>query len=257
MKKPIVILRAGDAAPAVAARRGQFAEWIVRVAGPEWAGNWSTHDVRTEEVLPAVSGAAGFVITGSSSSVTERAPWMLRLEAFVRDVAEAKVPLFGICFGHQIVAQALGGEVILNPRGREIGTVRVRRLRQDAMFAAAPPEFDVNATHKDCVSQLPEGARLLAASELDPVQAFAIGETIRCVQFHPEMDGDAMRGYVEARAHLIEEEGGDAKAILRGVTDAPDAEAILATWVRMFVKAQGGWRSAGSTSMSSEPPSRP
>ena len=239
VSRPIIILRTGDAAPAVAVRRGEFAEWIVRVAGPSWAGEWLTHDVRTEEPLPMIGDVAAFVITGSSSSVTERTPWMLRLEGFVREVAATKAPLFGICFGHQIVAQALGGEVTRNPRGREIGTVRVRRVGEDAIFDGLPDEFLVNATHKDCVSRLPEGARLLAASELDPVQAFAIGDAIRCVQFHPEIDGDAMRGYVEARAHLIEEEGGDARAILAGVTEAPHAEAVLRAFVRGFVRLRG------------------
>lgn len=233
--KPIVILRAGDAAAPVAERRGQFAEWIVRVAGSEWQGDWRTHDVRTDEPLPPIPSASAFVITGSSNSVTERAPWMLRLEELVRSVAASPVPLFGICFGHQIVAQALGGEVAKNPRGREIGTVRVRRVADDPMLDHAPADFDVNATHVDAVVRLPAGARVLAASELDPTQAFAIGDTVRCVQFHPEIDGDAMRGYVTARAHLIEAEGGDPRAILARSVDAPHAEGILRAFVRRFV----------------------
>ncbi len=237
VSKPVVILRAGDAVAQVAARRGEFAAWIVRAVRGEWPGPWVVHDVRTDAPLPDPASAAGFVMTGSSSSVTERAPWMLRAEAHLRAVAEAGTPFFGICFGHQLAAQAFGGEVTKNPRGREIGTVRVRRLGEDALFEGTPAELDVNATHVDSVARLPPGARVLAASELDPVQAFAIGESVRCVQFHPEMDGDAMRGYVGARAHLIEAEGGDAKGIEARVKDAPDAEALLRTFMRRFVAA--------------------
>ncbi len=234
--KPIVVLRAGDAAPPVAARRGEFSEWIVRTVGSGWDGPWEVHDVRTDAPLPRVSEAAAFVMTGSSSSVTERAPWMLRAEAFVREIAAADVPFFGICFGHQLAAQALGGEVALNPRGREIGTVRVRRLGEDEIFEGVGAELLANATHKDSVAKLPEGARVLASSELEPVQAFAVGESIRCVQFHPEIDGDAMRGYVEARAHLIVAEGGDAEAIRARSGDAPEAEETLRNFVRRFVR---------------------
>lgn len=214
----------------------------MRTVGAVWAGGWEIHDVRTDAPLPPLKAAAAFVMTGSSSSVTERAPWMLRAEAFIREIAGAEVPFFGICFGHQLAAQALGGEVSLNPRGREIGTVRVRQLAEDAIFEGLDGvgrELAVNATHKDTVARLPEGARVLAASELEPTQAFAIGRAIRCVQFHPEIDGDAMRGYVDARAHLIAEEGGDAAAIRARSVDAPEGEETLRNFVRRFVAGEG------------------
>ena len=236
MPKPIIILRAGDAASPVAARRGEFSEWIVRTVGAAWGGPWEVHDIRTDAPLPAVGSAAAFVMTGSSSSVTERAPWMLRAEAHVREIAREGAPLFGICFGHQLVAQALGGEVAKNPRGREIGTVDVRRLADDPIFEGIGERLAANATHVDSVARLPEGARVLAASELEPTQAFAVGGSIRCVQFHPEIDGDAMRGYVEARAHLIAAEGGDAEAIRARSVDAPEAEETLRNFVRRFVR---------------------
>src|SRR5687767_9867605 len=74
----IIVLRAGDAAAPVAARRGEFFSWIRREGGTAWEGEWAEHDVRDLSVpLPSPKDAAAFVITGSSSSVTERAPWML------------------------------------------------------------------------------------------------------------------------------------------------------------------------------------
>jgi GMP synthase (glutamine-hydrolysing) len=234
--KPIIILRAGDVAPPVAAARGEFSEWIVRAVGETWEGAWQVHDVRTDAPLPAIDAAAAFLMTGSSSSVTERTPWMLRAEAYVREIARAGAPFFGICFGHQLVAQALGGEVTKNPRGREIGTVRVKRTAEDAIFEGIGTELSVNATHVDGVVRLPEGARLLASSELEPIQAFALGKAIRCVQFHPEIDGDAMRAYVAARAHLITAEGGDPEAIRGRAVDAPDAEQTLRNFVRGFAR---------------------
>jgi GMP synthase (glutamine-hydrolysing) len=238
-RKPIVILRAGDPAPPVAERRGQFHEWIARVLGDLWPHGYRVVDVRTDEPLPAPHEGAAFVMTGSSSSVTERAPWMLRAEAHLRALVAARAPYFGICFGHQMLAQALGGHVDKNPLGREIGTVRVRRLAEDAIFEGVPPEIDVNATHVDSVIRLPEGARVLASSRLEPRQAFAVGEHARAVQFHPEFDGDVMRGYVRARAHLIAAEGGDAEGIHARSGETPHGEEILRNFVKGFVPGAG------------------
>ena len=237
----LIVLRAGDAAAPVAARRGEFFSWIKREVGDAWSGEWHEHDVRTDAPLPGPGDADGFIITGSSHSVTERAPWMLRTEELVRGVAAASTPLFGICFGHQLVGQALGGRVAKNPRGREIGTVDVRVLPhapRDPILEGVPDQFRANHTHVDSVVELPPGARVLASTDKEPFAAFAIGDAVKCVQFHPEINGDAMRGYVEARAHLIEGEGGDAKAILEGVTDAPHGASTLRSFVRHVVRVR-------------------
>ena len=234
----LIVLRAGDAAAPVAARRGEFFSWIRREVGETWAGEWGEHDVRTDDPLPDPRGADGFIMTGSSSSVTERAPWMLRSEALIRGIAAAGTPLFGICFGHQLVGQALGGRVAKNPRGREIGTVDVRvvpHAPRDPIFEGLGERFRANHTHMDSVVELPPGARLIAETDLEPNAAFAIGDRVKCVQFHPEFDGDAMRGYIEARAHLIEGEGGDPSKLLERATDAPDGASTLRSFVRLVV----------------------
>src|SRR5262249_10814581 len=154
---------------------GEFFEWIKREVGDAWAGEWHEHDVRTGAPLPGAREADAFIITGSSSSVTERAPWMLACEELVRAIAESGTPLFGICFGHQIVGQALGGEVAKTRRGREIGTIEVRVLPhdpRDAMFHGLEERFYANHTHVDSVVKLPRGARVLAETDLEPHAAF-------------------------------------------------------------------------------------
>jgi len=234
----LIVLRAGDAAAPVAARRGEFFSWIRREVGETWAGEWEEHDVRTEEPLPDPRAADGFIITGSSASVTERAAWMLRSEALIRRIADAGTPLFGICFGHQLVGQALGGRVAKNPRGREIGTVEVRvvpHAPRDPIFEGLGERFRANHTHMDSVVELPPGARLIAETDLESNAAFAIGDRVKCVQFHPEIDGDAMRGYIEARAQLIEGEGGDPSTLLARATDAPEGASTLRSFVRVVV----------------------
>jgi GMP synthase (glutamine-hydrolysing) len=239
VSRPIVILRAGDAVPEVRAVRGDFPKWIRESAGDAWTGPWRDHDVRTDAPLPDVSEAAAFVMTGSSSSVTERAPWMLRAEEYVRSIVAAKVPLFGICFGHQLVAQALGGLVAKNPRGRELGTVVFERARDggpDPMLAGLPPSFAVNASHVDSVVRLPDGARVLGTTALEPVSAFAVGESTWGVQFHPEFDGDVVRGYVRARAEIMKSEGLEPEEAIASAADAPFGRDVLRSFVTGVTK---------------------
>jgi GMP synthase (glutamine-hydrolysing) len=231
----IVILRCGNAVKEVADRRGDFDAWIRAGVGDAWKGDWTVHDLRTDEPAPAPNEAAAFIVTGSSSNVTEGAPWMRRaMDTLVR-IVEAEVPLFGICFGHQLLAQALGGTVSKNPRGREIGTVEVAKVADDPLFASLPDRFSISATHVEIVTVLPPQARILATTALDPVAAFAIGDRARCVQFHPEFDADAMRGYIAARAHFMRAEGLDPDTALAAVREGEGAK-ILQNFVRAFVR---------------------
>lgn len=235
----LIVLRAGDVTPSVAARRGEYFSWIRREAEEVWNGDWGEHDIRLDSPLPDPSSADGFIITGSSSNVTERAAWMLRAEEFVRSIVRAKVPLFGICFGHQLIAEALGGNVAKNPRGREIGTVDVRvkvGAENDPIVAGLPRTFKANATHMESVLRLPPDAVLLAETSLEPNAIYAVGESTKCVQFHPEIDGDAMRGYVDARAPLVLAEGLDAEAIRDAAVDTPHGAATLRNFVRFVVR---------------------
>lgn len=236
----IVILVTGTTIPAIGRRRGPFARWIREGTGHSWRGEWWSHDVRTSRPLPGPRDADAFIITGSSSSVTERAPWMLRAAGLVRAIVAAGTPLFGICFGHQLVAHALGGEVRKNPRGREIGTVRVERVADDPLFAGLPRVFDAHATHVDVVTQLPRGARVLARTDLDEVASFAIGCAVRTVQFHPEFDADVMRAYVRARASVLAGEGLDPAALLAHVHGRTCGHDLLRNFARSFIAKGAG-----------------
>lgn len=233
----LLVLRAGDALPQVSALHGEFAAWIERAAGGAWAGDWAVHDLRASDPLPDCQSVAGVIITGSIASVTERASWMLRAEAYIREVVAAEVPLFGICFGHQLMAQALGGDVQRNPRGREIGTVEVTRVEDDPLFEGLPEPLFVNATHVDSVIVLPPEARVIAKTALEENAVIAFGPAARGVQFHPEIDRAVMRGYLEVRWPLLVEEGLDAPGIHAGASETPEGRKMLANFIRSFVLA--------------------
>ena len=238
---PIIVVRTGDPVPTVAATRGSFADLIAQAASLEPSGAaggasssplpFEVFDIRAE-APPDPRSAAAFIITGSASNVPSREPWMLSAEAWLRDVVRAGTPTLGICFGHQILAQALGGEVQKNPRGREIGTVRIERIAADPLFDGLPAAFEVNATHVDTVAVLPPGATLLARSSLDEHQAIRFTETCYGVQFHPEIDAEVMRAYVEARREILAAERFVVDALLAEVTHAPHGRQILRSFLR-------------------------
>jgi GMP synthase (glutamine-hydrolysing) len=229
----LAILVAGQTLPAIARVRGDFERFIRTRTGEAWGGTWAVYDVRGPGPLPGPRDADGFIMTGSSSSVTERTPWMLRAEELLRGIVAARVPFLGICFGHQMMAQALGGEVKKNPFGREIGTVRITRTMDDALFRGTPRVFDVHATHVDAVTRPPPGALVLAKTALDPVAAFAVGDRVRGVQFHPELDAGIMRGYLTARADVLRNEGADPAALFARVHDGTRGHDALRNFARL------------------------
>jgi GMP synthase (glutamine-hydrolysing) len=234
----ILVLRAGDAVPEVAEVHGEFFAWITRAAGEAWTGKWIEHDLRSAHSFPDCESVSAIIITGSTSSVTERAPWMDRAEAYIRDVIRAETPLLGICFGHQLMAQALGGEVRRNPRGREIGTVEVTRYTDDPLFDGLPHRLRVNATHVDTVVSLPAGASVIASTRLEAHAALAFGRVARGVQFHPEIDEGVMRGYIEVRRPCLVEEGLDAEGIFRDAAETPYARELLRNFIRFFITSK-------------------
>ncbi len=238
MRRPLVVLRSGDVPPPIAARRGEYLGWFSREVGEAWPHAWAEHDVRTDAPLPDPRSVAGFVLSGSSSSVTERAPWMLRFEEYLRRCVTAEVPMLGVCFGHQILAQALGGLVEKNPNGREIGTraVSVVPGQDDVLFRGLGASFEINTTHVDSVTRLPPGATVLATTRLEPCAAYALPGPVRCVQFHPEIDGDAMASWITLRRPLLEAEKLDAEGILAMSRDTRAGGILLRNFVQELVR---------------------
>lgn len=230
----LVVLRTGDTPEPVARRRGEFIDFFRHHIDDAWPHSWVEFDVRGEVDFGDVRASDAFIVTGSSRSVTERAPWMLRTEAFLRAVVGDGHAVLGVCFGHQIVAQAMGGEVQQNPRGREVGTTEIvieEGAHADPLFSGVPARFAANNSHRDSVVALPEGARVLARTAREPHAAYAIGERVRGVQFHPEFDGDVMRGYLRARRELLAGEGFDPGALEAATVDTPDAVQLMRNFV--------------------------
>ncbi len=234
MARDLLLVKCGSTHAAVRLVLGDYDRWFLRALAPTGA-RVRVIEAHAGAPLPARAGGADAVIvTGSPRSVRERAPWMTRAGEWLREQAEGGIPVLGVCFGHQLLAEAYGGVVERNPLGREIGTVRCALTpagQGDPLFDDLPPSFEAQTTHEDEVRALPPGAELLATNGWSRVQAFRLGRNVRAVQFHPEMDAAAMAAVVRARGAP----GDGGLPALARIRPTPCAERIL----RNFVEAAG------------------
>jgi GMP synthase-like glutamine amidotransferase len=143
----------------------------------------------TKGILPSnVKAFDGYVITGSPASVNDESlPWLEPLLAFIRAVHAARQPLIGLCFGHQAVARALGGQVARTPAGWGLGTARTTWHAQSPWMT--PPQASTNlmAAHNEQVIRMPEGAECIGGSDFCPIGSMQISQHIWTTQYHPEM----------------------------------------------------------------------
>jgi GMP synthase (glutamine-hydrolysing) len=232
LEKPLCILVTGDPVAATRERAGGFAQLVRGGLAGVWAGGFEEVDARDVPQLPASECFAGIIVTGSASSVTERAPWMLRAEEYLARAVALDHPVLGICFGHQLLGQALGGLVERNPRGREMGTVKLEILEDDPLLDRSIVPALAQATHVDSVTRLPGRTTILASTALDPHAALRFGPRAWGVQFHPEFDVLVMNEYVQTRREQLLEEGRDPAAMLAQITAAEAGQVVLERFVR-------------------------
>ena len=233
MTAPFLIVETGQ--PVASMRRhGSFAHWIRVAAGLE-RDEAVVVDVQGGDELPGREGFAGVIVTGSAAMVTERHDWSERSAGWLRDAAHGGMPLLGICYGHQLIAHALGGEVGVNPTGREMGTIHLDLhppAADDPLFTGLPARIPAQATHLQSVLRLPDGATVLAKSAQDDAHAFRWGDAVWGLQFHPEFSTTHMRGYIRARSEALASEGRCGKRLAREVSAAPQARQVLRRFVR-------------------------
>jgi GMP synthase (glutamine-hydrolysing) len=232
----VLIVKTGNTLEPIAARRGDFESWI-RAGLEVDSARVRVVRVFAGETLPQPGGLAGVVVTGSSAMVSEREAWSETTAAWLADVVAAATPLLGICYGHQLLAHGLGGRVVKNPRGREIGSVDVAlapEAADDDLLGGGPAVFRAQTSHVESVLELPPGATLLATTSLDPNHAFRVGLSAWGVQFHPEFDADITRGYLRARRTVVASEGLDVDRLIAGVGPAPHATAVLRRFTRLL-----------------------
>ena len=186
----IGILQCGHAADEVQPTHGDYDDMFRRLLG----GNdfdFQTWNVDRMEFPASVHDADGWLLTGSRHGVYEDHAFIPPLEDFVRQVYAAAVPMVGICFGHQLIAQALGGRVEKFKGGWSVGR-HTYDFNGDGKIA-------LNAWHQDQVVEKPEGAETIASSDFCANAALVYGDRALTIQAHPEFTNELVADYIELR----------------------------------------------------------
>ncbi|MBA2492648.1 MAG: glutamine amidotransferase [Gammaproteobacteria bacterium] len=225
-----LIVKLGSAPPHLRARRGDFEHYFSKRLGID-LDKCLIVNPEAGDMLPDARHFLGVVITGSDAMLTDNPDWSLRTQAWLeRILPNEKIPVLGVCYGHQLLAQTLGGKIGWSENGEELGTISVTLTangERDPLLGAVGRQFVVQAAHSQAVLELPPGARLLARNAHEPIQSFAWGTNAWGVQFHPEFDADISRTYIEDDREALEHEGRELDAMLRATRDTDHGAVLL------------------------------
>jgi GMP synthase (glutamine-hydrolysing) len=232
-QRPIAIIQMGFPPEAIRAPLGDQADWFAAALGAPRRALRVVQPFQGD-ALPAPSEFSLAIVTGSWAMVTDREAWSERTAAWLRTLIDEGKPLLGVCYGHQLMAHALGGRVGDLPGGSERGTFHVTLApgaHRDPLLHGLPATFPAYLSHRQAVLEPPAGAQVLGGSARDPHQILRYGPAAFSVQFHPEFTPAIMAACAAGR------ENGDATPVTRSAAEIaqspwlPSPHALLLRFV--------------------------
>ena len=199
----IGILLVGRASDDLVEKYGTYAEMLIALINSE------KHDFKfkTFNILDSVFPenhleCDGWIVTGSPHGVYEEHSWIPKVSDLINDIYHAKIPIFGVCFGHQLIAQALGGHVEKSIKGWGLGLHTYEINNKTGYMGNLTEEVTLNICHQDQVLQVPEGATIYASSEFCENAGFYINDKVLTMQAHPEFLVDFIKALLSARREV-------------------------------------------------------
>lgn len=232
----IGILAAGRPPSSLVPQFGDYPS-MFRALLAEGGHQWTTYDVQAGDYPQTLQACEAYIVTGSSSGVYDSDPWIDDLRRFLQ-AARGRAPLVGVCFGHQIMADAFGGTVIKSPKGWGIGLHR-HAVRQGAAWMDDAIDYALAASHQDQVVAPPAGAAVVAGSDFCPFGMLDyVGERAMSLQLHPEFAPAYAGALIAGRrgVRFPEVEADAAIESLKGDND----NGRLARWIDAFLASVNG-----------------
>jgi GMP synthase (glutamine-hydrolysing) len=232
--RSIGILVAGAPPDELADRYPDYGTMVERLLAAEApALGFRHYDVRHDEFPATPFAHDAWLITGSRHAAYEELPWIGRLAGFVRELDAAHTPLIGICFGHQLIARALGGEVRKAAQGWGVGVHGADIVARAPWMDGDAGHIDLVVSHQDQVTALPGRAERLAGSAFCPVAMYRVEEHVFALQAHPEFSREYSRELMQVRRAMIGEER--IETGLASLARAPDSTTV-ARWMIAFLE---------------------
>ena len=221
----LAILETGVPPEPLADEFGSYPDMFARLLGPGF--EIYTFDVEKGE-LPERGAHGAYLVTGSPAGVYDPLPWIAPLMEFIRSADGAK--MIGVCFGHQVMAQALGGEVIKSPKGWGAGLHRYEVVHPQR-WTNGEREVAIPASHQDQVVRQPPSTQVVARSEFTPFAALAWKDRPAIsFQFHPEFSVGYARALIEKRFDRVNNPDRALASL-----DAPNDNEAVGAWIRNFL----------------------
>ena len=200
----IGILLVGRASEDLVEKYGTYAEMLIAlINSDEKVFEFETFNI-LDSVFPKNHlECDGWIVTGSPHGVYEEHSWIPPVSQLINDIYNANLPIFGVCFGHQLIAQALGGHVEKSIKGWDLGLHTYKIDNSASYMGNLSEELTLNICHQDQVLQLPENSTLYASSEFCENAGFYIKDKVLTMQAHPEFEVEFIEALLNARREVI------------------------------------------------------
>lgn len=234
----LLLIQTGMPPADILSHHGDLPAWFAPLLA-RWGHAVQTVRVFAGEALPPPDSRTVAVITGAWEMVTDRLAWSERTAEWIRQAVAARAAVFGVCYGHQLMAHALGGEVDYHPDGIEIGSQTVSLTTDnDPLLAGMPRQFPAQLTHMQTIIRLPEQAVALATSDHDRFQVVRYGEKAYSSQFHPEITPAILSTIIHSRAERLRSAGVCPDMLTATLRETPEATSLLTRFVAQHMAAQ-------------------
>ncbi|MGB1236682.1 MAG: type 1 glutamine amidotransferase [Pseudomonadales bacterium] len=216
---------------------GSYPEMFAGLLGEQDANiTFRFYAVLDAQLPSAANECDAWLITGSKFGVYEDHSWIAPLEDLVRSAYAQSIPVVGICFGHQLVAQALGGKVVKSDKGWSLGVAEYAVDCVEPWMQGAPAHFSIQAYHQDQVVELPANTKVVASSDFCPYAALNFDNRAITFQGHPEFDASYTGKLLTNRRDLKLLPQQQATEAIANITQPLQREQV-AQWICGFLRS--------------------